>query len=68
MCAMTETILERDPNIVKAIMFGRSKFQAGVLIMPAIAFDPQDITQLAEYRNKIWCVLICSTRVSLIRS
>ncbi len=37
-------------------MFGRSKFQPGVLILPTPeeAFEPSDTTRLAEYRASIW--------------
>ncbi len=37
-------------------MFGRSKFQPGVLIQPTRdeAYDPRDVTRLAEYRTNIW--------------
>lgn len=37
-------------------MFGRGRFQAGVLIdpKPQYKFDPSDEKQLAEFRNKIW--------------
>ncbi|PBK68197.1 NRPS-like enzyme [Armillaria solidipes] len=39
-----------------SLVFGRSKFQPGVLILPTPeeAFDPSDITRLAEYRASIW--------------
>ena len=39
-------------------MFGRGKFQNGVLIEPteAYVFDPSDVKKLEAYRNKIWSV------------
>ena len=37
-------------------MFGRGRFQNGILIQPKEAFDPSDEVKLEEYRNKIWCV------------
>ncbi|KAF5351512.1 hypothetical protein D9758_007194 [Tetrapyrgos nigripes] len=51
-----ESILVTDPNIDGAIMFGRSKFYAGVIIAPSPdkVFDPQDTEKLAEYRSLIW--------------
>lgn len=51
-----EAILTGDKRIAAAVMFGRSKFQSGVLIQPTPdeAFDPRDVTQLAEYRAHIW--------------
>ena len=40
-------------------MFGRGKFQNGILIEPTEEFriDPSNIKQLEEFRNKIWYVL-----------
>jgi len=51
-----EAILTKDSNITSAIMFGRSKFHAGVIITPSPnhVFDPQDDRKLAEYRALIW--------------
>ena len=39
-----------------SLMFGRGKFQNGVLIEPAkeYAFDPKDVKLLEAFRNKIW--------------
>ncbi|KAK0199436.1 NRPS-like enzyme [Desarmillaria ectypa] len=51
-----EAVLIADKGIAAAVMFGRSKFQPGVLIQPTPdeAFDPSDATRLAEYRTNIW--------------
>ncbi|KAI0060400.1 acetyl-CoA synthetase-like protein [Artomyces pyxidatus] len=51
-----EAILVRDPHIAAAVMFGRGRFQNGVLIEPEkeFAFDPVDEQRLGEFRNKIW--------------
>ncbi|OCH89652.1 acetyl-CoA synthetase-like protein [Obba rivulosa] len=49
-----EAILLKDPHIAAAIIFGRGRFQNGVLIQPREHVDPQDEKQLAEFRNKIW--------------
>ncbi|THV00390.1 acetyl-CoA synthetase-like protein [Dendrothele bispora CBS 962.96] len=51
-----ESLLLTDKRIASAIMFGRSKFQAGVLIMPSNdwVFEPSDLVKLSEYRNMIW--------------
>lgn len=37
-------------------MFGRGRFQNGVLIepKPEFAFDPSDPKKLEEFRNMIW--------------
>jgi len=39
-------------------MFGRGRFNPGVIVdpKPEFAFDPEDQEKLAEFRNKIWCV------------
>lgn len=51
-----EAVLTGDKRIAAAVMFGRSKFQPGVLIQPTgdEVFDPRDVTRLAEYRTNIW--------------
>jgi hypothetical protein len=43
-------------------MFGRGRFQAGIIVdpKPAFTFDPSESVKLAEFRNKIWFA-ICST-------
>ncbi|KAF8997177.1 hypothetical protein BDQ17DRAFT_887302 [Cyathus striatus] len=48
--------LLKDPRISSAIVFGRSKFQPGVLVLPSpeYAFDPSNQAKLEEYRNLIW--------------
>ena len=39
-------------------MFGRGRFNPGVIIdpKPEFVFDPEDQEKLAEFRNKVWCV------------
>ncbi|KAH8078749.1 acetyl-CoA synthetase-like protein [Cristinia sonorae] len=51
-----EIILSHDPHVQAAIMFGRGKFNAGVLVEPhaQYAFDPSDSEKLAAFRNTIW--------------
>ncbi|KAF9025136.1 NRPS-like enzyme [Hymenopellis radicata] len=51
-----ENVLQGDKHVANAIMFGRAKFQPGVLILPRpeYVFDPTDSVKLAEFRNKIW--------------
>lgn len=50
--------MNQDPHIQAAVMFGRGKFNAGVLIdpRPAFVFDPTDQGKLVDFRNKIWYV------------
>ena len=45
-----------DPHIKGAVMFGRGRFNAGVIIdpFPQYAFDPVDTEKLANFRNAIW--------------
>lgn len=51
-----EGILTQDPHIQSTVMFGRGKFQNGVLIdpKPQFALDPNDEVKLEEFRNLIW--------------
>ncbi|KAI0320589.1 acetyl-CoA synthetase-like protein [Amylostereum chailletii] len=49
-----EHILRQDDSILSAVMFGRGRFQNGVIVQPKVPFDPADETSLAEFRNKIW--------------
>ncbi|KAI0743085.1 acetyl-CoA synthetase-like protein [Daedaleopsis nitida] len=52
--APLEAILVQDPHVAACLMFGRGRFQNGVLIQPKEPFDPSDEAQLEAYRNKIW--------------
>ena len=47
-----------DPRIKAAIMFGRGKFQNGVLIEPKAEYsvDPENIDQVEAFKTAIWCV------------
>ncbi|KAJ3535272.1 hypothetical protein NM688_g7002 [Phlebia brevispora] len=51
-----ESILVQDPHIQSAVIFGRGRFNAGVLIdpIPSERFDPDDQQKLVSYRIKIW--------------
>ncbi|KAJ7655842.1 hypothetical protein DFH06DRAFT_992336 [Mycena polygramma] len=51
-----ENILNQDPHVLSAVMFGRGRFQAGVVVDPKEDFkiDPSDLVKLAEFRNLIW--------------
>ena len=53
---IAEAILNQDPHIKCAVMFGRGKFYVGVVIepKPEYSFDPSDKEKLAEFRNIIW--------------
>ncbi|KXN82193.1 Polyketide synthase HetM [Leucoagaricus sp. SymC.cos] len=49
-----ETLFLQNKEIAAAIMFGRGRFQNGVLIQPTTPFDPEDEEKLVAYRNLIW--------------
>jgi hypothetical protein len=53
---MAEAILAQDPHIQDSIMFGRGRFQNGVIIQPkpGHSFNPADSEKLASFRNQIW--------------
>ena len=44
----------QDPHILACLMFGRGRFQNGVLIQPKVPFDPREPGALEAFRNKIW--------------
>ncbi len=47
--------MNQDPYVHASIIFGRGRFQAGILVDPKreYQFDPSDEQKLAEFRNKI---------------
>ncbi|KAF8905645.1 hypothetical protein CPB85DRAFT_1315335 [Mucidula mucida] len=51
-----EAILSHDPHVTASVMFGRGKFQNGILVQlkPEFAFDPQDEESIVKYRSLIW--------------
>ncbi|KAJ6553311.1 hypothetical protein B0H19DRAFT_1263705 [Mycena capillaripes] len=55
-----ENILNQDTRVLSSVMFGRGRFQAGVIVdpKPAFKFDPSDSVKLAEFRNKIWPTVV----------
>lgn len=54
--ASPEAILLQDPLVHAAIIFGRGRFQNGVIVQPKQPFEPNDEAKLEEFRNAIWCV------------
>ncbi|KLO18919.1 acetyl-CoA synthetase-like protein [Schizopora paradoxa] len=52
--APLEHIISRCPLVSNVLMFGRGKFQNGVLIEPREAFDPSNVERLTKFRNEIW--------------
>lgn len=57
-CLIPESILCQDPRVQSAVIFGRGRFQVGVVIDPApgVSVNPDDASSLAAFRNSIWCV------------
>ncbi|KAJ6583069.1 hypothetical protein DFH09DRAFT_978909 [Mycena vulgaris] len=55
-----ENILNQDPHVLSSVMFGRGRFQVGVIVdpKPTFRFDPADSSKLAEFRNQIWPTVI----------
>ncbi|KAK0201251.1 NRPS-like enzyme [Desarmillaria ectypa] len=51
-----EKTIATDKRIAGAVMFGRSRFQPGVLVSPALGyeFDPTNEKDLADFRANIW--------------
>jgi hypothetical protein len=51
-----ESILKQDPHVASAVMFGRGRSTAGVLVAPKAEFkiDPANDVELARFRNLIW--------------
>ncbi len=49
-----EHIISRCPLVNNVLMFGRGKFQNGVLIEPTEPFDPVNSEKLSKFRNAIW--------------
>ncbi|EJC99103.1 acetyl-CoA synthetase-like protein [Fomitiporia mediterranea MF3/22] len=51
-----EKILNQDPLVSDALMFGRGRFHCGVLVQPKPPFscDPTNSEELLKYRSLIW--------------
>lgn len=51
-----ENLMNQHPKVLSSVMFGRGKFQAGIVVdpKPGFKFDPADMTKLAEFRNDLW--------------
>ena len=48
--------MRTNPNIAIAIMFGRGRFQNGVLLHPPNPVNPDNESELIAYRNLVWYV------------
>lgn len=62
-------MLNQDPYVAAAVMFGRGYFQAGIIVdpKPDFKFDPSDKVELAEFRNKIWYFYLPSSTTLILR-
>ncbi|KAI0634096.1 acetyl-CoA synthetase-like protein [Trametes polyzona] len=51
-----ESIINKDPHVHCSVMFGRGKFQNGILVEPAEDFqvDSSDVKAVEAFRNLIW--------------
>ncbi|EIW80018.1 acetyl-CoA synthetase-like protein [Coniophora puteana RWD-64-598 SS2] len=51
-----ESILTQDPHVGACVMFGRGRFQPGVVVDPApgFEFDPRDAGRAEAFRGVIW--------------
>ncbi|KAJ6500294.1 hypothetical protein DFH09DRAFT_944969 [Mycena vulgaris] len=52
--APLEAIMLKDPRIKYAVMFGRGKFNAGILIFPTEPRPAADTEGVIEFRREIW--------------
>ncbi|KAJ7204502.1 hypothetical protein GGX14DRAFT_460740 [Mycena pura] len=61
-----ETMMNQDPHVRISVMFGRGRFQAGILVDPELAFkvDPSDEVKLAEFRNLIWPTVVQMNKIA----
>lgn len=61
-----EKLLCTDPHVQAAVMFGRGKFNAGVLIdpRPPYRFNPADVDKLVEFRQLIWPTVEAANRIA----
>lgn len=52
-------MINDDSHVKSSVMFGRDKFQSGLLVEPTTdhAIVPSDTKQLEAFRTKIWFVL-----------
>ncbi|EIN05364.1 acetyl-CoA synthetase-like protein [Punctularia strigosozonata HHB-11173 SS5] len=59
-----EGLVLASPLVQGAVMFGRARDQAGILLepKPAHAIDPSDQAGLAEFRNAIWPTLVDASK------
>ncbi|KAJ4476520.1 hypothetical protein C8R41DRAFT_845764 [Lentinula lateritia] len=51
-----ENMMNQDPHVAAAVMFGRGQFQVGLIVEPnpPFRFDPGDLEKLSEFRSEIW--------------
>lgn len=54
-----ENMMNQHPKVLSSVMFGRGRFQAGMIIdpKPEFRFEPNDLGKLASFRNEIWPIV-----------
>ncbi|KAJ7075175.1 putative aminoadipate reductase [Mycena belliarum] len=64
--APMEDIVASSPDVAGAVMFGSERAQAGIIIetVPGLQIDVQNVTQLAELRDKIWPTIEEANRIA----
>jgi hypothetical protein len=62
--------MNQDPRVQSSIMFGRGRFQAGIIVdpRPEYAIDPDNEEQLSEFRNAIWWADLLSVGSMIVLS
>ena len=62
-----ESILKQDPHVASAVMFGRGRTNAGILVAPKAEFriDPANDVELAVFRNLIWYFISLNYNLSV---
>ncbi|KAJ7810002.1 hypothetical protein B0H14DRAFT_3480930 [Mycena olivaceomarginata] len=52
-----EAIILKNPKIKHALMFGRGKFNAGIILFPTEPFSPADTERVLDFLEAIWPVV-----------
>ena len=63
-----ERHIASHPLVADAVMFGRAKLQAGVLVDPAPQHlvDPNDMVAVSKYIDEIWYTALTTIYVILL--
>lgn len=60
--------MNQDPRVRSSVMFGRGRFNTGILIDPAEQYvlDPDDGEALSKFRNDIWWAFLLHNACRLL--